>query len=284
VTTTKAPDQTMTEPNFASAEYAEQWRRGKRLRGEASEAVTEMMLDLANIQVGDRVLELAAGTGDLAVLAARRVGPKGYVLATDISTSMLNLSAETAREAGVTNVESRIMDAENLDVAPESFNAALCRSALMHFPNPTKTVAGVFRALKPSGTFVVTVFSTAGQNPLHGLPLEIAGRLAKMPMPKPRQPGMFALSGPGVLEGCYKKTGFRDVTVRAFSVRRHFPSTTEAVEAMKGSFPRLQALLNKLSDADRALAWSEIEQQLSQFEGPNGFEAPGEWLVGVGRK
>jgi hypothetical protein len=50
----------------------------------------------------------------------------------------------------------------------------------------------------------------------------------------------------------------------------------EALEAMKGSFPRLQVLLNKLSDADRDWAWSEIEQQLSQFEGPNGFETPGE--------
>ena len=48
---TKAPDQTMTGPNFESAEYAEQWRRGKRLRGEASEAVTKMMLDLANLQL-----------------------------------------------------------------------------------------------------------------------------------------------------------------------------------------------------------------------------------------
>ena len=61
VMATKAPDQTMKEPNFASAEYAEQWRRGKRLRGETSVAVTEMMLDLANIQLGDHVLELAAG-------------------------------------------------------------------------------------------------------------------------------------------------------------------------------------------------------------------------------
>ncbi len=52
----KSPDQTMTEPNFASAEYAEQWRREKRLRGEASEAVTKKMLDLADLQVGDRVL------------------------------------------------------------------------------------------------------------------------------------------------------------------------------------------------------------------------------------
>ena len=54
--TSKAPDATATEPNFASAEYAEQWRRGKKLPGEASEAVTKKMLDLANLQVGDHVL------------------------------------------------------------------------------------------------------------------------------------------------------------------------------------------------------------------------------------
>jgi cyclopropane fatty-acyl-phospholipid synthase-like methyltransferase len=98
---TKAPDHTMTEPNFASAEYAEQWCRGKRLRGETSVAATEMMLDLAKIQLGDHVLELAAGTGDLAVMTARRVGPSGHVLATDISANMLNLAAEAAREAGL---------------------------------------------------------------------------------------------------------------------------------------------------------------------------------------
>ena len=197
----KAPDQTMTGPNFASAEYAEQWRRGKRLRGEASEAVTEMMLDLANIQLGDQVLELAAGMGDLAVMTAQRVGPNGHVLVTDISESMLNLAAEAASEAGVTNIETRMMDAESVTGAADSFNAALCRSALMHFPNPGKALAGVYRALKPSGRFAVSVFSTAEKNPFHGLPLSIASRLAKMPLPAPGEPGMFALSGHGVLEG-----------------------------------------------------------------------------------
>jgi ubiquinone/menaquinone biosynthesis C-methylase UbiE len=282
--TTKAHDQAMTGPNFASSEYAEQWRRGKRLRGETSVAVTEMMLDLANIQIGDCVLELAAGMGDLAVMTARRVGASGHVLATDISANMLNLAAETVRGAGFTNVETRVMDAENVDVAPNSFNAALCRSALMHFPNAAEALAGVYRVLKPSGRFAVTVFSTAERNPFHGLPLSIASRLAKIPAPTPGQPGMFALSGQRVLEDCYKKAGFRDVAVRAVPVQRHFSSTAEAVSAMKDPFPRLQAVLTKLSDADRALAWSEIEQQLSRFEGPNGFEASGEWLVGVGRK
>jgi ubiquinone/menaquinone biosynthesis C-methylase UbiE len=281
---TQAPDQTMTEPNFASAEYAERWQRGKRMRGEVFAALTEMMLDLANIQVGDRVLELAAGMGDLAVMTARRVGPNGFVLATDISASMLDLAAESVRETGVANVETRIMDAENVNVAPASFNVVLCRAGLMLFPNVAKVLLGVHRALKPSGKFAVTVWSTAEKNPFFGLPLSIASRLAKIPLPAPGQPGLFSLSGQGVLEECYTKAGFRDVAVRAVSVRRHFLSTAKAIEAMKGSFPRLQVLLNKLSDADRALAWSEIEQQLSQFEGPNGFEAPGEWLVGVGTK
>jgi ubiquinone/menaquinone biosynthesis C-methylase UbiE len=224
----------------------------KRLRGEASVAVTEMMLDLANIQPGDRVLELAAGMGDLAVMTAQRTGPSGHVLATDISANMLNLAAETVREAGLTNVETRVMDAEILDVAPNSFNASLCRSVLMLFPNAAKALAAVHRALKPSGKFAVTVWSTAEKNPFHALPLLIAIRLAKIPLPAPGQSGLFALSGQGVLEECYTKAGFRDVAVRAVSVQRHFRSTAEAVSAMQDSFPRLQTLLTKLSDADRA--------------------------------
>jgi ubiquinone/menaquinone biosynthesis C-methylase UbiE len=195
---------------------------------------------------------------------------------------MLNLTAETVRAAGVANVETRVMDAENLDVAPASFNAALCRSALMLFPDPGKALAGVYRALKSSGKFAVSVWSTSEKNPFHAIPLSIASRQAKMPLPG--QSGLFVLSGQGVLEDYYKKAGFRDVAVREVSVLRHFASTAEAIEAMKDSFPRLQVLLNKLSDGDRALAWSEIERQLSEFQGPNGFEAPGEWLVGVATK
>jgi hypothetical protein len=140
----------------------------------------------------------------------------------------------------------------------------------------------VHRVLKPSGKFAVTVFSTAEKNPFHGLPLSIASRLPKMPLPSLGQPGMFALSDPRVLEQCYKEAGFRDVAVRAVPVQRRFLSTAEAVSAMRDSFPRLQVLLDKLGDADRGVAWSEIEQQLSQFEGPNGFNAPGEWLIAVG--
>lgn len=213
--TTKVHDQTPIGPNFASTEYAQQWQRGRNIRTEGSHAATEMMLEMAQIREGDRVLEIAAGTGDLAVITARRVGSNGYVLATDISYSMANLTAKTARQAGVTNVETLVMDADSLDLPETPFDATLCRSALMNFPNPVKTLAGVHRALKPSGKFAVTVFSTPEKNPYHSNPLVIASRLANLPFSPAGEPGMFALSDSEVLKECYMKAGFHGVEIRS---------------------------------------------------------------------
>src|SRR5688572_31931433 len=116
--TNKSPDASQTESIFASGEVAEQWRRGAAQRDEVTGPASEMMLDLANLGAGSRVLDVAAGTGDQTLMAARRVGPMGYVLATDKSTSMLNVAAEAARNAGFTNVGTRVMDAENIDLDP----------------------------------------------------------------------------------------------------------------------------------------------------------------------
>ena len=90
-------------------ERADWWSAGQARRQQTLGAATEMMLDLAGIQAGSRVLDVAAGTGDSALMAAARVGPKGHVLAADVSASMLNVAAEAARQAGLTNVETRVM-------------------------------------------------------------------------------------------------------------------------------------------------------------------------------
>jgi ubiquinone/menaquinone biosynthesis C-methylase UbiE len=97
-----------------------------------------MMLEVASVQPGSRVLDVAAGTGDQTLMAARRVGPTGNVLATDDSTSMLKVAAEAARKEGLTNVDTRVMNAENIELDSDSFDAVVCRIALMRFPNPIK--------------------------------------------------------------------------------------------------------------------------------------------------
>jgi ubiquinone/menaquinone biosynthesis C-methylase UbiE len=243
-----------------------------------------MMLDLANIRVGNRVLDVAAGTGDLSMMVARRVGPNGHVLATDISASILNRAAQAAREAGLSNIETRVMNAESLELDANSFDGVLCRSALMLFPNPLKALTSMQRVVKPEGRVAVMVHSTPARNPYHGLPLEIVRRIGSMATPPPEQPGMFALAGLGVLEETFRKSGLHDVSVRPVAIRRKFPSLAEAIKSMKESFAFLQDLLAQLNDADQDRAWKEIEQEMSQFESANGFEAPAEVLIGIGTK
>ena len=91
---------TLTPEKWGRKESADWWSAGQARRQQIYGAATEMMLDLAGVQAGSRVLDVAAGTGESTLMAAARVGPKGYVLAADVSASMLNVAAEAARKAG----------------------------------------------------------------------------------------------------------------------------------------------------------------------------------------
>ena len=283
--TARSPDSNETGSIFASREGAKRWHRGKAHRAEATGPANELMLDLANLRSGDRVLDVAAGTGDQTLMAARRVGPKGCVLATDISASMLNLAAGAAHAAGLTTIETRVMDAENLDLDPDSFDAVICRMGLMLIRNPVNALIEMRRVVKPAGKVVALVLSAEDKNPYLGMPLAVVRRRAKIISPAPARPGAFALAQAGMLEYIYRQAGFHDVAVQAVNLRRHFACPAEAIGALKEFSPFfLRDLLAKLSDVERELAWSEIERQLRQFETSDGLEIPGEALIGVGAK
>jgi SAM-dependent methyltransferase len=243
-----------------------------------------MMLEMAGVKTGSRVLDVAAGTGDQTLIAARRVGAIGYVLAADISASMLNVAAEAARKAGLANVETRVVDAANLALDADSFDAVICRIALMLFPNPAKALTEMRRVVKPGRKVAAIVFSALEKNPYQGIVHGIVRRLGTIPPPAPGEPWMFAIGDPGALEDLYKQAGFLNVSVHAVPIQRRFPSAADAIRSMRNNVGDLRELMSRLNEADRELAWIEIEQQLRQFESPNGFEAPGEVLIGVGTK
>jgi ubiquinone/menaquinone biosynthesis C-methylase UbiE len=274
---TKPPDSGETGINWESSEVAERRSRGRARRAELQGPATEMMLNLAEVRTGKRVLDVAAGTGDQTLTAAQRVGPTGYVLATDISASMLKLAADAAREAGLTNVETRVMDAANIDLDPDSFDAAICQLGLFLFPDPAKVLRGIRRVVRPGGKVAALVFSTAKRNPYQGIPLGVAHRFGSAPLP------LFSLGETGVLENTFRESGLRDVTTRGLSFSRHFSSTTEMIQRLKET-AFLRGPIEKLGEAEREPAWAEIERQLRQLQGPNGIEVPGEFLIGAGTK
>ena len=275
---------TLTREQWERKETADWWSAAQARRRQIYGAATEKMLDLAGVQAGSRVLDVAVGTGESTLMAAQRVGGRGYVLATDHSSTMLSVAAEAARKESRTNVETRVMNAENLELDVDSFDAVICRQALMLFPNPAKGLTEMRRVVKPEGKAAVIVFSALEKNPYHGIPFGIVRRLGNIPPPAPGEPWMYALGDPRALEDVYRRAGFLNVSVRALTIQRRFPSAADAIRTMKNSAVDLRELMTRLNDAQREMAWTDIKEQLGQFEGPNGFEAPGEVLIGVGTK
>ena len=275
---------TLPREKWGLTESADWWSAGQVSRQQTLGAATETMLEVARVQPGSRVLDVAAGTGESTLMVARRVGPMGYVLAADISGSMLNVAAEAARKEGLTNVGTRVVNAENLALDGDSFDAVICRIALMLFPNPPKVLTEMRRVVTPGGKVAVVVFSALEKNPYHGIVFGIVQRLGNIPLPAPGEPWMYALGDPGALEDLYKQVGLLNVSVHAVPIQRRFPFAADAIRTMRNSAGYLRELMSRLKEAERERAWVEIEEQLRQFEGPNGFEVPGEVLIGVGTK
>jgi SAM-dependent methyltransferase len=245
---------------------------------------TGVMLDMAKITPGHRVLDVAAGAGDQTLQAADRVGASGYVLATDISANILEFAARNAREAGHANVQTQVLDGEDLDVAEGAFDAVISRLGLIYFPDQQKALAGMKRALKPDGRVAAIVFTTPEKNQFISIPISIIRRRADLPPPLPGQPGPFSLGAAGVIEQQLAKAGFHDVETRRLAAPLKLTSAAEFLKFAKGSFGALHQMMAGLDEAGRNAAWEEVQDELRAFEGPSGFEGPCELMVAIGVK
>jgi SAM-dependent methyltransferase len=264
---------------------AEAWHRWGPTLATWLDPVTETMLDMAGVGSGNRVLDVAAGAGEQTLVTARRVGPSGYVLATDISANILEFAAAEARAADLTNVETRVMDGENLDeLEADSFDAVISRVGLIYFPDQQKALTGMRRALKPGGWIAAIVYSTAENNRFFSIPISIIRKRAQLPPPLPGQPGPFSLGSPGVLEAAYQRAGFLNIQTRVIPAPLRLTSASECVRFERESFGALHQMMSGLSEAEREETWREIEQGLGQFESTEGFEGPCELVVAAGVK
>jgi hypothetical protein len=157
---------------------------------------------------------VAAGGGSQTLAAARRVGPDGRVLATDISSNILAFAERSAREAGLRNVETRVLDGEQLDVEPGTFDAVISHVGFIYFPDQHAAFVGMRLALRPGGRLAGIVYSTPEANGFFSIPVSIIRRRAQLPAPAQGQPGPFSLGAPGVIEAALERAGFTDVEAR----------------------------------------------------------------------
>jgi ubiquinone/menaquinone biosynthesis C-methylase UbiE len=261
---------------WKSPEVVKDWEKQTGPRQAAMEKATEEMLLAAGLKSGDHVLDLAAGTGDQSLLAARKVGPAGMVLAIDLSAEMLNVAAKRAQSEGLPTIMTRVMDAEQLDLEERSFDAIICRNGLALSPRLQDTLRGMRRVLKPGGKLAALVWS---RNPFHMLPLTILAKYvgeASANLPNP-----LSLSDPAVFEQALREAGFRDVMIRPIALRLQFASMDAFLESRRVV---IAGLMGQMSQHVQQQVLDEVRQGLAQFEGPQGLVTSGETLLGVGTR
>jgi SAM-dependent methyltransferase len=258
---------------------AEAWHRwGPTIEAWLGQATTRM-LDAAKITTGSRVLDVAAGAGGQSIAAARRAGPTGHVLATDIAPAILHYAMAAASAAGVHNIAVQEADGECLQVPDEGFDAVISRVGLIYFPDQQAALACMRNALRPGGRVSAVVYSTADRNGFFSVPIGIIRRRAALPPPMPGQPGPFSLGSPEVAQETLARAGFRDVTIETIPSPVRLASAAECARFERESFGALHQMLSGLPAAEREEAWAEIASALSEFDGSRGFTGPCEMLV-----
>lgn len=247
-------------------------------------SATRLLFESAAVDSGQTVLDIAAGAGDQTLMLADKVGPRGRVVATDLSPALIDRLKLNTERAGLTTVEARVADAQEPLTETDVFDAAICRLGLMLMPAPLRCLSSVHAALKPGGRFSALVFAEPKDNPCIRILMSTALRHAGLPPRDPFAPGgLLSLGRPGQIEHLFEAAGFREVSAFRVDAPFRLPSARDYIAFVRSAAAPVIEVLSGLEAARREAAWQDMEGQLSAFDEPGGWAGPNTLLVAAGR-
>ncbi|RXK61949.1 class I SAM-dependent methyltransferase [Lacibacter luteus] len=236
------------------------------------------MFALAQISVGEKIIDTACGTGLISFRALEATGVDGYVLGTDISDKMIELCMQVAKMNKSENCRFERMDAELLVAGDGEFDVSLCALGLMYMPNPVRALQEMFRVIKHGGRCVVSVW---GKRPHCGWAsiFEIVDKRVTSEV----CPMFFNLGNDGMLERSMKMAGFSDIVLEKINTHLQYKSAEEACAAAFEGGPVALAY-HKFSDVVKKEVCEEYLQSIEAYKHENGYTIPGEFVIGKGSR
>jgi ubiquinone/menaquinone biosynthesis C-methylase UbiE len=249
-----------------------------RWTGRWSRLFIPSVLAAADVAPGCRVLDVATGTGEAALIELAIVGASGFVIGVDISPAMLESARPRLQDAMFWPVAA---DGQALPFSDASFDCVICQLGLQFFPSPALGLAEFRRVLRAGGSVSVCVISTPDLAPMWGTVADSINRFR--PDLRDILYLSFALSDPAKLEAMLTSAGFRDTCVERVTredITESFSEYWAPVEAGVGSIPQAYVML---SDVDRHSVREEVRSRLSRFESDGKLLMSLEVLIGRGR-
>jgi ubiquinone/menaquinone biosynthesis C-methylase UbiE len=231
------------------------------------------LLRCAALQPGERVLDVACGTGLVSLRAAEAVGPAGAVLGTDISASMVDAARGQAARQGLPGLRFERMDAESMSVDEAPFDVALCALGLMYMPSPGRALREMRRLLRPGGRLLVLVWgepARCGWEPVFRIvDAEVQGEVC---------PLFFTLARPGALLRAASEAGFEPLAQRRMAATLRYKDEDEACDAALVGGPVALAWA-RFDAGARARARAAYLAAIADWRQGAGYAIPAEFTV-----
>lgn len=230
---------------------------------------------------GDTVLELASGVGDTGFESAAILGDGGRLISTDFSPAMVEAARRRGAELGLQNVEYRVMDAERVELDPDSVDGALCRYGYMLMPDSAAALAETRRVLRPGGRLALAVWGAPERNPFFSIIAMNLVQRGHIPPPEPGAPGIFSMASEERTSSLLEGAGFSEVRTEEVPARFAFGDVEEYMSFVIDTAGPIALALRGLPEEEREAIKAQLEEALASFATDGGYELPGVSLAAV---
>lgn len=259
------------------------WKKWDRFNMAFLKPVGDEMIRALSPAKGDQILDIAGGTGEPGITMAGMIGD-GKVIATDISSGMMEVARENAHKKAVSNYSIQYGDACNLPFAAEQFDKLSCRMGLMFFPNLQLAADEMIRVLKAGGKLSVSVWAEAAHNPWITAMMGTLSRHFDTPAPAPDAPAMFRCSEPGLIRGLLKNAGLKNISEQRVSGKINFgPPEAYWLNMMDLAAPVVHAMV-KASPEQKKIVRADLFNLLAELSPGDQVELESAALVISGEK
>ncbi len=255
----------------AAAYYESSWQQQLK-------PAHDKLFELAKINAGEKIIDVACGTGLISFRALQATDKNGFVLGTDISDKMIEVSAKIAAENNFTNTRFERMDAEELKLPDSEFDVALCALGLMYAPYPVNALKEMHRVLKPGGRCVAAVWGKRKNCGWADLFEIVDKRVASEVCPM-----FFNLGNEDMLEKSFETASFSNIRTERINTFLHYSSADEACAAAFEGGPVALAYFKFAHDVQKE-ACEEYLASIEQYKTGNSYDVPGEFVIGLGIK
>ena len=237
--------------------------------------VNDWIVERADPQLGDTVLKIAAGPGDLGFRVAGRVGDSGRVISTDFAPEMVNVARRLGEARGLGNVEYRVLDAERMDLKDDSVDAVVCRWGYMLMADPAVALKETRRVLREGGPLAFAVWAPPDRNPWAAVPAMTLVQQGRMPPPEPGGPGIFALGDPDRVRALVRGAGFEEPGLEEIAFDFRYADSDDLWDSLVRLAGPIAGAIEELSDDERQATRAAIVENMAPYRNEDGsYKAP----------